>query len=178
MVKVVGGDKLEKALIEIGKRFSKSNKLKVGFLEDATYPDGTLVALVAATQNYGSPSKGIPPRPFLSNTIAAHKNEWPKELAKLLKGNKLLADKALEIMGEHIKGQIQQEIVKLTDPPLSPVTLMLRKMKFKNPTLKVTMSTVNEARRRVASGEGYAGVSTKPLIDTGHMLQSVDYAIE
>ena len=44
-----GGDKLMEHLQSIAKGLSSGDDLKVGFLEGAKYPDGTPVALVAAT---------------------------------------------------------------------------------------------------------------------------------
>lgn len=48
-----GGAALEAKLREIAAKVGKPNMVRVGFLEDATYPDGTPVALVAATNEYG-----------------------------------------------------------------------------------------------------------------------------
>ena len=53
MATLKGGDKLEAALREIARKVSKPGKLRVGFLEGATYPDGTPVALVAGGTNSG-----------------------------------------------------------------------------------------------------------------------------
>ena len=78
----------------------------------------------------------------------------------------------LELVGDGIKGQLQQSIIGTTQPPLSPVTLMLRKM-FGNHPEQITGKDVGEAARRVAAGESYGGVSTKPLDWTGHMKNSV-----
>lgn len=48
-----GGDKLEAKLREIAEKAGKANTVRVGFLEDATYPNGLHVAQVAATNEYG-----------------------------------------------------------------------------------------------------------------------------
>jgi hypothetical protein len=48
-----GGAALEAKLKEIAAKVGKPNTVRVGFLEDATYPDGTPVALIAATNEYG-----------------------------------------------------------------------------------------------------------------------------
>jgi hypothetical protein len=176
MKTVSGGDKLKAALGDIAKNLSNGAKLSVGFLADATYPDGTSVAMVAAIQEFGS--KTIPPRPFFRNMIAEKSPEWPHAVGDLLKDNDFNAKVALEQTGAGIKGQLQQSIVDTMDPPLSPVTLMLRKMKAENPDLVVSGATVGEAARRVAAGESYGGASTKPLVESGHLLQSVDYTVE
>lgn len=49
-----GGDALEKYLSNLGRKLNRSDTLKVGFLEGATYPDGTPVAYVAAIQEWGA----------------------------------------------------------------------------------------------------------------------------
>src|SRR5262245_47719483 len=54
MARLRGGDKLEAALREISRKVGKPGTLRVGFLSDATYPDGTPVALVAAANEFGT----------------------------------------------------------------------------------------------------------------------------
>ena len=70
MATLKGGDKLEAALREISRKVSKPGKLRVGFLEGATYPDGTPVALVAWWNEFGTEDE-FPPRPSFRNMIAA-----------------------------------------------------------------------------------------------------------
>lgn len=176
MAEISGGNKLQLALSKIATNLSKAETLRVGFLEGSTYPDGTSVPMVAALDEFGTEKS--PPRPFFRNMVAAKSGEWPQAISAALKDNDYDADKALELTGEGIKGQLQQSIVDTMGPPLSPVTLMLRKMKSENPNLVVTGATVGEAARRVAAGESYAGVSTKPLVESGHMLNSVDYEVK
>lgn len=48
-----GGEKLEQRLREIAEKAGKANTVRVGFLEDATYPNGMPVAQVAAINEYG-----------------------------------------------------------------------------------------------------------------------------
>lgn len=177
MAIIEGGDKFAPFLKELAKNLESGASLKVGFLENAKYPDGTQVAMVAAIQEYGAPRAGIPPRPFFRKLIAEKGPEWPKAIADLLKANDFDAEKVLNIAGEAIKGQLQQSIIDVVAPPLSPVTLMLRKMKADNPDLIITGKTVGEAAAKVAAGESSVGVSTKPLIDTGILLDSVAYEV-
>lgn len=148
MVSISGGAKLEKALAEISRRVDKATAVRVGFLEGATYPDeyGTPVATVAAVQNFGAPSRGIPPRPFFSNMIRDKSPGWGPSLGRILKANNYDADTALDLMGEGIKGQLQQSIVDTNEPPLAESTI---------------------------AAKGFE----KPLIDTGHMFNSVDYEV-
>lgn len=178
MVALSGGKKFEAAMRQLARKIAKPATLRVGFLEGATYPDGTPVALVAAIQNYGAPRARIPARPFFSNMIENKKGEWPKAIAGVLKAEDYDVDKTLRITGEAISGQLRQSIIDTNAPPLSPVTLMLRKMKSQNPDLVVTRKTVGEAAARVAAGESTAGVSTKPLIWSSHLINSVDYEVK
>lgn len=177
MAKVTGGQKLEIVLAKIGNATKNADFVRVGFLEGATYPDGTKVAMVAAIQEYGAPRARIPPRPFFRNLIAKRSKEWGPAAAALLKQNNYDARLTLAMVGDGIAGQLRQSIVDTMSPALSPVTLMLRKMKAQTPGLKVTRKTVGEAARRVKAGESYGGVSTKPLVETGHMLNSISFEV-
>ena len=146
MAKISGGEKLEAKLKDLAQKVSNPGTLRVGFLSGATYPDGTSVAMVAAIHNYGAPAAGIPPRPFFSNVVAKGKKKWGNALVTLLKDNDFDARRALELMGEGIRGEIQNEINNGSFAPLKPATV----------------------RRK-----GF----DKPLIDTGHMVNSVDSEI-
>lgn len=146
MATMRGGDKLETALARISRGVSHPATLRVGFLEGATYPDGKPVALIAAVQNFGAPSRGIPPRPFFGNMIAKKKGEWPAAIAGLLKANDYNAAKALSIAGEAIAGQLRQSIIDTNEPALAASTV---------------------ARK------GFS----KPLVATGHMLNSVGHEV-
>ena len=170
---VKGGGALTAKLKRIKGKLGTPLEVHVGFLEKAKYDDGTPVAMVAAIQEFGAPKAGIPPRPFFRTMIAKNKADWPKLMAKHIKDNDYNAREALNAIGQDIEGQLRQSIVDTTAPQLSAVTLMLRWMKWKNPDLVVTGKVVGEAAARVAAGLSSAGVSTKPLVATGHMLNSI-----
>ena len=121
MAVLSGGARLEEELAKMADLVDNPGTLRVGFLEGATYPDGTSVALVAATQNFGS--RSIPPRPFFSNMISKRSSGWAGKLANLLRLNSYDARKSLELMGLGIVGQIQEEIRVTNSPPLSPATV-------------------------------------------------------
>ncbi|MDE2434733.1 MAG: hypothetical protein KGM49_00600 [Sphingomonadales bacterium] len=143
MASVSGGQRLEEALRATGAKIGKAREVRVGFLEGATYPDGTPVAMVAAIQNFGAPEAGIPPRPFFSDMVDAKSPGWGDQFGKVLKAAENDSALALERMGEGIAGQLREAIVDTNSPPLSPTTIKRKG-------------------------------SDKPLIDTGHMLASVD----
>lgn len=141
-----GGDALERKLAEMAEKLGEGKVLRVGFLENATYPDGQQVAMVAAANEFGNPANNQPPRPFFRNMIADNKDNWSDDIGRIAQATDFDAEQTLGLMGEHIKGQLQQSIRELMEPPLSPVTI---------------------------EKKGF----DKPLIDTGHMLNSVDYDI-
>lgn len=183
-VTVKGGDKLYTKLAELQKAMGGSPYVEVGFLEGATYPDlaNTPVAMVMCIQEYGAPAVGIPPRPFFRSMISAKQKQWPKMAAKLLAGTGN-AHATLDQMGTEIASELRDSIMDTSNfAPLSPVTVMLRDMKSQDQTLgsasnPMTYTKVMEARAKVEAGESNHGASTKPLIDTGHALDSIDFKV-
>ena len=130
---------------------SLSNKqVKVGFIDGATYPDGTSVAQVATSNEYGDPADNRPPRPFFRNAIAEHQREWQESIQKgASKG--VLADKLLNQIGRKITGDVVKSISTLLEPPLSAQTLAARRER--------------------------GNKSTKPLVDTKVMIRGITYEV-
>jgi hypothetical protein len=118
-----GGDKLLKRLAELSTKVSKKSTFNVGFLQNATYPDGTLVALVAAINEFGAPSRNQPPRPFFRSMITAKSPEWGDQLGKVLKSTDYNTDTSMGLMGESIKGELQVSIIEFSGAPLAPATI-------------------------------------------------------
>lgn len=142
-------DKILDALNNIASNLS-DRQLKVGFIDGATYPDGTPVAMVAATNEYGNPANNQPPRPFFRNAIAEHESEWLDAISRgLEKGVPI--DDVLAVVGERAVGDVVQSIATLMDPPLSPATIASRKSKGNS--------------------------SIKPLVDTKVMIRDVHYEV-
>lgn len=174
---VTGGAATQAHLNALIARIERGKAVNVGFLEGATYPDGTKVAMVAAIQNFGAPAASIPPRPFFTNMVASKSPDWADALGRVLVATQYDTRAALTMMGEGIKAQLQESIKDTNTPALSKITLMLRKMRSEDQMLEVTGAVVGEAALRVAAGESSAGVSTKPLNDSAHMQNSVDYEV-
>jgi len=139
-----GGDKLQRALEQLAQKVDRGGTLRVGFLEGATYPDGTPVASVAQYNEFGTPR--IPPRPFMRNTISEHSHEWGPALGKALQASDYDTNAALSLVGEGISRQVQDSIRDMRGPQNAPSTI---------------------------AKKGF----DKPLIDTGHMLNSVGYEV-
>lgn len=173
MAGIKGGDKLEKALADIARRIGKGGAVNVGFLENAKYPDGTSVAQVAAFDNFGTST--APARPFFSNMVEEKSPDWGPALAKCLEATSNDVPAALALMGEGIKGQLQDAIRNFDGIPLSDVTLLLRS---RFPTRDgMTAADVWQAFHDVAAGMTAGAASEQELVWSGVMLGSVDYEV-
>lgn len=98
-----------------------SGSLEVGFLEGATYPDGTPVAAVAFWNEFGNGS--APPRPFFRNMIAKESPEWPAKVAALAKATDNNGAKVLAQIGLDIQGALIESINEFTTPELAASTI-------------------------------------------------------
>lgn len=178
--KIIGGDKLQARLADIANGLTTGANLRVGFLEGAGKHTRTNLpmAAIAAIQEFGAPARGIPPRPFFRNMIAAHSSEWGDALAKQLKIADYNAETALQVLGIQMQGELKESMTDLDSPALSPVTLMLRKMQRAPENRVITGKVVGEAAARVAAGESTAGVDDKPLIWTGELQAAVDFEVQ
>lgn len=127
-----------------------SKQVKVGFIDGATYLDGTQVAMVAASNEYGRPENNQPPRPFFRNAIAEHESEWTDAIARGIRAG-YPVDQVLGVVGAQIQGDVQESITQLMIPPLAASTLATRKRK--------------------------GNKSTKPLVDTKVMIGDVNYEV-
>ncbi|MEX9215661.1 hypothetical protein AB7X03_17390 [Providencia rettgeri] len=127
-----------------------SYSVSAGFVNGATYPDGTSVAEVAAKNEYGDPLNNQLPRPFFSNAISEKSDDWKRLLLDGLRSGHPLPD-TLEIVGDTVAADVRQSINDLWDPPLSQLTLSLRRVRGNN--------------------------SNKPLLDTRWMYDNVTYSV-
>ena len=124
----------------------------VGFFDTAVYPDGTPVAYVATIQEFGVID---PPRSFMRSTISEQREAWQKTLAqgaRRVLADKLTVDQMLEAFGMQAAGQIKEKIASIMAPGLSDVTIAARLLRN--------------------------NTSTKPLVDTGYLISSVDSKVE
>lgn len=146
-VKIKGGEGVRRVLQGMAEKLKRPATVRVGFLEGATYPDGTPVAMVAAIQNWGAPRAGIPPRPFFTNMIADKQDSWGPATAELLARNDYDATATMTLVGEGIAGQLRQAIVDTNEPALAESTIKRKG-------------------------------SSKALVDSGHMLNSISYKVD
>ena len=154
--------------------------VEVGWMEGATYPDGTPVAAVAFWNEFGHEGPfPAPARPAFRTMITNESPKWPARMRSLLKATNFNGPQVLAIMGEDISGALRDSIINLTEPKLSDTTLLLRKRFWGNPG-DIRARDVVAAQRDVAKGKKGAdpdGTQAKPLIWTGHELNSVTYRV-
>ena len=137
---------MERVLNDISARLRGVTRVRVGFLEGSTYPDGKPVAMIAAIQEWGTADGRIPSRPFFRTMIKQKQREWGPAMAGLLKNNGYDIRRTLDITGQAIAGQLRDSIVNGAWVPNAPSTVVKK---------------------------GF----DKPLIDTSHMLNSVDHQV-
>ena len=119
-----GGDKMRAKLAEMAKRLNVAGSVRVGMLEGGTEPDGaTPTGLVAAVQEFGAPSRGIPPRPFFRTMIAKNESGWPAYLGDALIHSGYDSGASLKLLGDEMKGQLEDSIREVVGPPLKPATV-------------------------------------------------------
>ena len=122
--------------------------VRVGVLENATYPDGTPVAMVAFWNEYGT--KRIPPRPFFRTTVSEQKKNWVLSVQNLMKIHND-PKRVMGLIGVHMQEQIVQSINTWSDPPNSAYTIA--KKGFDKPLVErgIMMRSI---KSEVGEGEG------------------------
>lgn len=93
--------------------------LRVGIMGNETYPDGTSVAGVGYTNEYGTDT--IPSRPFFRSTIANERSILPNMTASLVSSHG--AEAALRQVGEHMVSALSESVQTWSEPPNSPSTI-------------------------------------------------------
>lgn len=144
-----------------GERFALAMKelaglsTKVGWFPSAKYVDGTPVAYVATIQEFGYPEGGIPPRPTIRPTISEQQGAWRDLMARAVRGipkGTRTAYQCMEVLGLQAEGDIRKSIAQLTAPALAASTIAGRK--------------------------GRGNGSTKPLVDTRYLINTLTSVTE
>lgn len=118
-------------LKDLQKKYRNSKQLAIGYPigtngTSTKYPDGTPVLLVAAANNFGAPSRGIPARDFMDRgAVRALEKTGPiaAALVKKLNAGDITIEQMLEQLGPVAVAEFQQTIVDFNDPPNSPETI-------------------------------------------------------
>ena len=143
-----GGESLMEKLRSLTAKVTEVDQVRIGFFGDAKYPNGTLVANVAAMNEYGT-SK-MPARPFFRNMIAEKSPGWAASLGHIAANNRLHMASTMWQMGEGIAGQLQDAIVAFDSVPLADSTVEAKGSKKQ---LIETADMINAVGYQVADGE-------------------------
>ena len=165
-----GGDGMSSFLGRISRALGNDAVAKVGFLEGSmagwsgprpvsrggkkgsTAKGGQApAALVAATLEYGAPSRNIPPYPFFSVMITKHSPEWGSLIAACLKHQHYDARAALREVAIKVQEQLQEQI-------------------------QETAYTGGDEEAHARTVEAKGGIDT-PLRDSLNLLHSVDFVV-
>jgi len=142
-------DSIENFLNDVASQL-ESKQVKVGFIDGATYPDGTPVVLAAITAELGDPANNQKPRPYFGNAIKEHETKWGNTVLRGIRAG-LPVEQVLEVVGAQIQGDVQESIATLMEPALRDATIAARRSRGND--------------------------STKPLVDTRVMIGDVKYEV-
>jgi hypothetical protein len=124
--KVIGGKKLNLALKSIEDKIVNAGVLRVGFLEKSTYPatkkgPSLHVAQVAFWNEFGTTR--IPARPFFRTTIQRQSTDWGDKLGKAVKATNYDGQKALALLGQSMRDDVENAIAQWSAPGNAPSTI-------------------------------------------------------
>ena len=138
-----------KAVLERAPQEFENMVAQVGFPSGINYEDGTSVAYVAAIQEFGAPAAGIPARPFMQPTVREKKDYWTKVIQSQIPKVVLGKMTAFDVLD-------MVGIVAAADIQTKISSI------YSPPNAPSTLARKN---------------GTKPLVDTGLMLASVQNAV-
>lgn len=121
--------------------------VRVGVLENATYPDGTPVAMVAFWNEYGT--KRSPVRAFFRTTVSEQKKNWVLSVQNLMKMHND-PKRVMGLIGVHMQEQIVQSINTWSDPSNSAYTIA--KKGFDKPLVETAL-LMRSIKSEVGEGE-------------------------
>lgn len=135
----------------------------IGFIDGATYANGTRVAYVAYLNEFGDHN---PPRPFLKRTVEQKSKEWAN-IAKIALQQNGFTNEGVRIALERV-GQAGEGDVKRTIKDWSPTDPRPNKP-----------ATIARKARRARSGKGLVPINPETvLIDSGVMISDVHYEVK
>lgn len=139
---------------ELSKRFKNGSghQVKVGILRDSGKHDGSdlTVAHIAAIHEFGAPNANIPERSFMRATMDEKSSEIAALAKKLMRG--VVEGKSSETTALGLLGAFIQSLFRAKI----------------NSGLKPPLKPATISRKG----------SSKPLIDTGQLINSIDFEVE
>lgn len=148
----MGIPKKVKEFLDMLSKRSGKDMLYIGIPASTTSrkDDDTNNASIAYINEYGSPARGIPARPFLIPGVNDNKQKAQKAIENFLKQKESI-ENAYTAAGMILVSGVKKRITSGIPPPLSKKTIEYRKKR------------------------GFVG--TKPLIETGQLINSITFVI-
>lgn len=155
---------------ELKKRVAVDQKyVKVGIPSSKKEKDGTSLAMIGLVNEFGSPEKNIPERPFLRPGARKGKPDFIRlnrvNLVKMLR-KQMSIDVGLGQLGNMAAGKVKQEIRNGEFVPLAAATIRARQRRLSP-----------KYRAKLEAKLGHPLNLDEPLIDSGNLIQSVTYQI-
>ncbi len=184
-----GGDRMMRHLEEVQKRIERATAVRVGFLENSTYPDGTPTAYIAAIQEFGATVNVEAHTQTIYRSINSDGSF--KQSGRFVKSAKsnyatdhAVGDYTITIparpffrrMLDAKMGQWPDQLAKVLRAADYDGQVALQRMgeKIKG---DLQGSVRDLADPPLAPSTIAAKGFDKPLIDTGHLMNSVDYQV-
>ena len=184
-----GGEKLEAKLREIAEKAGQANTVRVGFLDNATYPNGLPVAQVAATNEYGG-TVTVPAHDVTINRKIKADGEFAQN------GRFVKADKANYSTVHHV----DEYTVNIPARPFFRGMIQMRKGEWGTDLGKIVKAAdydsgvalgrlgalvrdqLQESIREFSDPANAKSTIAKkgfdkPLVDSSHMMNSVDFEV-
>jgi hypothetical protein len=137
------------------------NQVGVGWFKTSKYhPSGTPAAYVAAIQEFGYAPHNLPPRLGLRQLAIDKKASWAGISASLAK-------QVIAAIGETVRGDIQDHISNVTQPPLAESTLRTRASRLGIPVSELTETgkkPLVEPKQADGSSGGYLQTSVQYIV--------------
>lgn len=158
-VKIIDRDRGFRRIVATFNKQKRGSGVVVGIFEGAKNPDSDTpfsVAQYGGVHEFGEPSVNIPQRSFMRSTFDEQKRKYVTRVAKLqgkVIDGKIGIRQMLNKLGILVQGDIKKKLTRGPFIPLSPATI--------------------ESRKFRAEAAGGSKFSTKPLIDTGTLRNSI-----
>jgi hypothetical protein len=189
VIGMTGGDGLKRRLEEIRRNLGQGEELRLGFLEGSTYPDGTPTAQIAAIQEFGATIK-----------VEAHQTTIFRKIDKsgeFMKNGRFVKQNLSNFATTH---DVPEHTVTIPARPYFRHMIEAKSSRWGEAMAKNLKATDYDANATLARmGDSISGQlqrsirdlydpplapstirakkDDKPLIETGHMLNSVAFEV-
>lgn len=123
---------------------------------------GLTLIEIAAIHEFGSPAAGIPERSFIRATAEQYRAELARlqaRVARAILADRMTVPQALGFLGLWLVAKIKARMTAGIAPPLALATILARRRR-------------NKSQRPESEKERH-----KPLIDTGRLYNSINWAV-